>query len=111
MIIETLGLPKLVFPVITVTVGYPDEKPEQTDRLPYEAIVHSERYSDYTPSDIDRIYAEKEALPSSAAFIAENGKKTLAQVFTDVRYTKEANEIMSDNLLKVLSAQGFINNK
>lgn len=111
MIIEALGLPKLVFPVITVTVGYPDEKPEQTDRLPYEAIVHSERYSDYTTSDIDRIYAEKEALPSSAAFIAENGKKTLAQVFTDVRYTKEANELMSDNLLKVLSAQGFINNK
>jgi nitroreductase len=108
MIIETLGLPRLVFPVITVTVGYPDEQPEQTDRLPIEAIVHSERYSDYTPADIDKLYAYKESLPVNQKFVSENGKQTLAQVFTDVRYTKDVNEMMSENLLKTLRQQGFL---
>ena len=38
----------------------------------------------------------------------ENQKETLAQVFTDVRYTKKDNEFMSENLLKVLRRQGFM---
>jgi hypothetical protein len=89
-------------------VGYPDEQPEQTDRLPIEAIVHSERYSDYTPADIDKLYAYKESLPVNQKFVSENGKQTLAQVFTDVRYTKDVNEMMSENLLKTLRQQGFL---
>lgn len=107
MIIDTLHLPKLVFPVTTVTVGYPDEMPDQVDRLPSEAVIHQEVYCDYTPADIDRLYAEKESLPESRQFIEENKKETLAQVFTDVRYTKKDNEFMSENLLKVLRQQGF----
>jgi hypothetical protein len=108
MIISTLNLPKLVFPVITVTVGYPDESPEQTDRLPIEGIIHSERYSDYTASDIDRLYSYKESLPQNHKFIEENGKQTLAQVFTDIRYTGETNVAMSDNFFKTLVQQGFL---
>ncbi len=108
MIIETLHLPKLVFPVTTVTVGYPDSVPEQVDRLPFDAIVHKEMYCDYTAEDIDRMYAYKESLPENKKFIDENRKETLAQVFTDVRYTKKDNEYMSDNLLKVLRLQGFL---
>ena len=41
-------------------------------------------------------------------FIEENTKETLAQVFTDVRYTKANNEYFSDVLLKVLKGQGFL---
>jgi nitroreductase len=108
MIISTLNLPKLVFPVITVTVGYPDESPEQTDRLPIEGIIHSERYSDYSASDIERLYSYKESLPQNHKFIEENGKKTLAQVFTDIRYTGDTNVAMSDNFFKTLVQQGFL---
>lgn len=109
MIIETLELPKLVFPVTTVTVGYPAETPSQVDRLPIEGLIHDEFYHDYTAEDINRLYAYKESLPENKKFIEENGKETLAQVFTDIRYTKKDNEFMSDNLLKVLKEQGFIN--
>ncbi|MBR8704529.1 FMN reductase [NAD(P)H] [Bacteroides pyogenes] len=107
MIIDALRLPELVFPVTTVTVGYPDEMPPQVDRLSREAIVHQEVYRDYTSDDIDRIYACKESLPVNKQFVVENGKETLAQVFTDVRYTQKDNEFMSENLLKVLRKQGF----
>ena len=108
MIIDILHLPKLVFPITTVTLGYPDGIPAQVDRLPAEAIVHHELFHDYTADDIDKMYACKEALPESKQYVAENGKETLAQVFTDVRYTKKDNEFMSQNLLKVLAQQGFI---
>ena len=107
MIIEALELPELVFPITTVTVGWPAEEPAQVDRLSLEAIVHEETYHDYTPGDIDRLYAYKESLPENKQFILENNKETLAQVFTDVRYKKEDNEVMSENLWKVIKKQGF----
>lgn len=107
MIIEALNLPKFVVPVTTVTVGYPAEIPAQVDRLPAEALIHDEQYKDYTSEDIDRIYAEKESLPESKKYIAENNKETLAQVFTDVRYPKANNEHFSDIFLKIIREQGF----
>lgn len=106
-IIETLHLPRLVMPVATITLGWPDEQPPLTDRLPLAAFVHSETYRDYTPEDIDAHYSEKEALPENCHFVKVNNKQTLAQVFTDCRYTREANVSMSEGLLDALRMQGF----
>ena len=78
MIIDTLNLPELVFPITTVTVGYPDGIPAQVDRLPLEAAIHEEHYHDYTEKDIDKLYAYKESLPESKQFVEENRKETLA---------------------------------
>ncbi len=75
MIIDTLQLPELVFPLTTITVGYPDGIPAQVDRLPLEAAVHDEKYHDYTPEEIDKLYAYKESLPENKQFIEENKKK------------------------------------
>ncbi|WP_010663882.1 NADPH-dependent oxidoreductase [Marinilabilia salmonicolor] len=107
-IIDILNLPKGVVPVATVTLGWPDENPAQAERLPLEAVVHKETYKDYTEEDIDRLYKEKEELDANKQFTAENNKETLAQVFTDVRYTKANNEHFSKVYLAVLKKQGFI---
>jgi hypothetical protein len=107
-IIELLKLPRLVIPVATITVGYPDECPEQPDRLPVSGIIHEEYYHDYTPENIEQIYAYKESLPVNKQFVEENKKETLAQVFTDVRYRKSDNECMSEKLMEVLKKQGFL---
>lgn len=107
-IIEVLDLPSRVVPVATVTLGWPDEMPEQPDRLPLEAVVHHERYNDFTAEVIDDIYRAREARDDSLQFIAENNKLTLAQVFTDVRYTKKDNEFFSGKYLKVIRDQGFM---
>ena len=106
-IIDALQLPKLVFPITTITLGWPDELPEQVDRLPLEAILHQETYHDYSVEDIDRLYAYKESLSENLKFIAENNKETLAQVFTDVRYKKADSEFFSEVLLETLKKQGF----
>lgn len=107
-IIDILALPGGVVPVTTVTIGWPADVPEQVDRLPLEAVVHRERYMEYTPEMIDNIYREKESRDDNLGFIAENNKKTLAQVFTEVRYKKADNEFFSGKLLEVLRKQGFM---
>ena len=107
-IIEVLGLPRLVMPVATITLGWPDEQPALSDRLPLESIIHDERYEDYTPERIDRFYTAKEQLPENQEFVRINNKETLAQIFTDIRYTRKDNEAMSKGLIEALRLQGFL---
>jgi len=107
-IIELLNIPKGVVPITTVTLGWPSEKPEQVDRLPLEAVIHNEKYLDYSEADIEKYYKEKESRTDSKQFVLENHKESLAQVFTDVRYKKSDNEYFSGILLKVLKDQGFM---
>ncbi|WP_300725009.1 NADPH-dependent oxidoreductase [uncultured Bacteroides sp.] len=106
-IIELLKLPRLVVPVATITVGYPDECPDQPDRLPIRGIIHEETYHDYTPEMIDDIYAYKESLPENKHFVEINHTETLAQIFTDIRYRKADNEAMSEGFKSTLKRQGF----
>ena len=110
-IIDLLHLPQLTFPVATLTVGWPDEEPAQSDRLPIEAFVHEERYNDYMGMDIDRLYEAKEALEENQNFVRINHKETLAQVFTDIRYTRKDNEAMSRTLLEAIVRQGFLDSR
>ena len=107
LIIDVLRLPSLTFPVATITLGWPDETPQPSDRLPLEAFVHNETYNQYSPERIDAIYANKESLPENRHFVEVNGKETLAQVFTDIRYTAEANHAMSITLDDAIRRQGF----
>ena len=107
-IIDVLQLPRLTFPVATLTVGWPAEEPPLTDRLPLESFVHNETYRDYTPEAIDRYYTPKEQLPENQHFVSLNHKETLAQIFTDIRYTKKDNEAMSEGLLQTLKKEGFL---
>jgi hypothetical protein len=74
-----------------------------------EAVVHFEKYEDFSPEEIDRLYAEKEALEENQQFVKENTLETLAQVFTNVRYKKEDNITFSRKLLEVLEKQGYMN--
>jgi len=104
-IIEVLQLPRLVMPVATITLGWPAEDPALTDRLPIDSIIHHETYEDYTPDRIDAFYTPKEQLEENKHFVEINNKETLAQVFTDLRYTKEANEAISKALLETMKGQ------
>ena len=110
-IIDVLNLPKGVIPITTIVLGYADETPGLTDRLPLEAVVHQEKYKDYDAADIDRMYAEKEGLELTKQLLEENQKETLAQIFTDNRYTKKDNVTFSKAFLETLEKQGFMNHE
>ena len=108
-IVDNLQLPRLVMPVATITLGWPDEAPPVSDRLPLEAITHEETYKAYTAESIDAFYSPKEELEENKQFVEINNKETLAQVFTDCRYRGEDCKVMSSQLLEVLKRQGFLN--
>jgi len=107
-IINALKLPPLVVPVATITLGWPAEEPPQPDRLPLSAVFHEEEYRPATRTTIDRDYESKEHLPENEEFVRINRKSTLAQVFTDCRYTRSDNESISAGLLETLRRQGFL---
>jgi len=107
-VIEVLDLPGLTFPVTTLAIGWPAENPVLTDRIPVRGIMHHETYQPYDSGAIDDLYREKEQLESSLKFCTENNRKTLAQVFTDIRYKKTDNEFFSDKIIQTLKKQGFL---
>jgi nitroreductase len=108
-LIEILKLPTSVVPVTTLAIGYPAQIPGLTDRLPVEAVLHRETYHAYSPEDINSFYAEKEALPLTEKLLEENKLETLAQVFTQKRYTRKDNVYFSCKYLEALAKQGFMN--
>ncbi len=110
-IISVLQLPKGVIPVTTLTIGYPEEQPYLTDRLPQEAVVHYETYKDFTPDNLEDIYKNMENSNFTKELIEENQTDNLAQIFTKKRYTKENNITFSKSLLEVIKKQGFWNNE
>ena len=109
-LIDILDLPELVVPVTALVIGYPNEYPTLTDRLPVDGVVHLEKYQDYTPDQINLIHSEKENLESTLALLRTKQKETLAQIFTESRYKRDDNRFFSKAFLKVLEKQNFMRN-
>jgi hypothetical protein len=106
-IAEALNLPRGVVPVTALSLGYPAEEGAESGRLPIAAIMHCDTYKDYSAESINEYYAEKEARDDSKQFVKDNNKTTLAQVFTDVRYTRANNEYFSEALKSYIKASGI----
>lgn len=101
-------LPEGVVPITTLTIGYPDEQPKLTDRLPLEAVVHYEKYNDYSPTQIKELFNEKESSEETQKLLQENQLPNLAQIFTKNRYPKKQCEDFSVLFLALLKEKGFI---
>lgn len=106
---KALDLPDGVLPLVGIAMGYPAEPVVQKeDRLPLEAIMHREHYHDPLPDEIDRYYADKEARPENEIFVRDNHKKTLAQVFADIRYPAAQNEAVGQQVMARISKKADI---
>lgn len=105
---ELLELPALTVPVAALALGYPAASPEQPERLPVEAWVHNEKYRKDTDGELLALHEEKEEFPANKRFVEENGKQSLAQVFTDIRYPRDVNEAVSESFLSLLRDKGFM---
>lgn len=105
---EILNLPDLCIPVACITLGWPDEEGVETERLPLRAVVHEERYRDDSDEEIIELFKAKDDYEPNRKFIEENGKQTLAQVFTDIRYPRAMNEDFSRTFLSLLRSKRFL---
>ena len=106
-IAEALRLPRGVVPIGTLAVGYPSGETSQCERLPLKAWAYNEEYPDFTDEQIKQLYAIKDEFDDNQVFIKENGKQTLAQVFTDIRYPASTSDPFSKKFMEYLQSAGF----
>ena len=102
---EYLELPRLTMPVACLAIGWPAEEGTPTERLGLKAFVHEERYRADSDDEILDLYKVKEDYPANRGFVAENGKRNLAQVFAEVRYPRAMNEEFSARVLEWLAGK------
>lgn len=67
--------------------------------------MHFEEYKDPSDAEVAEIYAVKDNFAPNKEHVAENGKPSLAHVFTEVRYPEEMNVTFSKKLDDWLKAQ------
>ena len=115
-IIEFLELPKYVFPVTSLTVGYPAENPALRDRLPLEVMVHQEKYHPMSDAEILARHADRERNAWARYTANEELRKTLEAAgitrvtdfyTSEFKYSKELHREISKMLLETLPEQGF----
>lgn len=104
---ELLKLPDLVVPVASVSLGFPADGEEQCERLPVKAVLHEETYRNDSDDEIMELFKAKDNYQPNKEFVQENNKKSLAQVFTDIRYPEDVNLTVSDSFLALLKEKGF----
>jgi len=108
-VINLLGLPRLVFPVMGMTVGWPASKPSIRPRLPIRAVLHWQKYNpdqDQTLYKYDRemfetgIYQERQVpVPGKSGEMEDYG-----WLEHSARRVSQPNRT---NLRDVLKDQGF----
>ncbi|MDE6299507.1 MAG: nitroreductase family protein [Muribaculaceae bacterium] len=104
---ELLELPELVVPVACIALGYPEGEPEIVERLPLKAVMHKEKYEKFSNQEIIDLFKVKDEFPLNVHHKEINGKSSLAQVYTDIRYPKEMNEQVSKTFLNLIVDKGF----
>lgn len=105
---ELLELPDLVVPVASISLGYPADAPAQCERLPLSAIKHDETYRKDSREEVVNLFKAKDELADNKKYVEENAKETLAQVFTDIRYSESVNTAVSESFLTLLKEKGFL---
>lgn len=105
---EFLQLPDLVVPVASIALGLIEGEGEETKRLE-DSVIHEEIYRRDSDQEILEIFKIHDLDPTNEKFIRENKKQNLAQVFSEIRYPKETNEIISSSFSNLLKKKGYLN--
>lgn len=105
---ELLELPELCIPVACITIGWPAEEGVETERLPLHAVMHEEKYRRDSDAEIIDLFKVKDEYGPNREYVKENGKESLAQVFTDIRYPGALNREVSAMLEKLLKQKNCL---
>jgi len=112
-----LQLPDLVFPVTSIIVGHPSEKPAKRNRLPLSAVVHEECYKVPSDDELLRQFSEKEqscwaryqSNPEIKRKMEEYNITNLAQYYSsELKYGPEHNLSISNTLTDLLTKAGWL---
>jgi len=102
---EMLQLPKGVFPVVLLCLGYPKMKATPRKKLGAETIVHDEKYREIEDSRLLRAFNEKYSGQGDRRLdITEERLNTIFQVCRRVR-----NEDFAKRCIEKIKQNGYIN--
>lgn len=115
-IAKILQCPSHVVPVVGFSVGFPDEDPAVRDRLPLNGIVHHQTYRKDSNEKILNFYQEREdkgwkrymEIPELKEKVEKANLKNLAQIYTQLKYTRESHLEYSQTVMNCLKEQGFL---
>jgi nitroreductase len=99
---DLLKLPKGVFPVVLLSLGYPKFRPLPRKKLSARAIVHNEVYSDMPDADLRTVFEEKYL--GWKMEITEKRLERIAKVCREVHGEEYAQECV-----EAIRRQGYIN--
>ena len=110
-VIELLELPRLVFPISGMTLGWPDGEHRTRPRLPLNAVLHWERYdaSDEEPllKSYDRVMAETDIYAGRQ--VAVPGKEGEMEDYGWSEHSaRRVSEPKRVHLRAALAQQGFV---
>lgn len=115
-IAKILKCPSHVVPVVGFSLGFPDENPTVRDRLPLNGIVHEQTYRNESDNNILNIYHERETngwkrymdIPELREMVEKANVKNLAQIYTQLKYTRDSHVEYSKTVMNCLKEQGFL---
>lgn len=107
-----LNTPEYVFPAGMVCLGYPEQVPDLSMRLPLEAIVHRNGYKAFTDSQIEKFYEERDAVwnripEKRKAMLAEQNIFSIAQAVAAQKFSDQVTEERSRGILNNLRQAKF----
>ena len=107
--IELLSLPRLVFPLFGMTVGWPVSPPIVRPRLPLNAILHWEHYDTKGEEDLLREYDK--AMIQTRIYegrqVSTRENVPLSNYGWTEHSARRVSQVMRPHLRKVLLEQGF----
>jgi nitroreductase len=118
-IIREYQLPKRVFPLVQLTMGYPDEDPPPRPRYPMSFVLFEDRYPEFTEemiqqamTQMDQGYLSQNYYRRLKAKIPLRGDREETFTFEDYSWTehicrKWGQPYFPDNLLKQFEKCGF----
>jgi len=109
---KIFGTPEYVFPAALVCIGYPDESPKLSMRLPMDAVIHHNEYHMPTDNDIIEWYRERDALWDNVSSkikkrLAEQNIDGIAQALSVQKFSPEIVERRSKGIRRNLRTAGF----
>jgi len=107
-VIDLLGLPKLVFPLVGMTLGWPEKPAMIRPRLPLEAVLHWERYDQ---DDEAHLQAYDQAMIATGIYagrqVSGSGSIEESEYGWTEHSARRASKSFREGLLRVLQDVGF----
>jgi len=114
VVIEVLGLPKGVLPLMLLCIGYPDEEPPTRPRLPLSAIMHVDNYQDSSNGEIELFLKSMDSELDKEGYYRKYAQRKLSYFYTDHMKRKTALALFRQekfNVVAMVKKTGFLPNE